>query len=150
MKMEVESHFCWSCRSKGRPELVVNKMKDFALIYKYNKGQFLIIFQFECLWLSSAYLILMYKVLTLSYIFGVYIPVHDNDNNGNDEFFLMDQIPFILQHPTWVIKLICNLETYCIGWDFFFCVISRTTKVKVSVSIQMAKLITHTCAVPIP
>ncbi|CAB4017577.1 Hypothetical predicted protein [Paramuricea clavata] len=45
-EMEVRKYCSRSLKSKGNAELIVNKVKDFAFIYKYKKGQFIISFNF--------------------------------------------------------------------------------------------------------
>ncbi len=44
--MEVRQYFARNLKSNGKAELIVNQVKDFALIYKYKKGQFTINFNF--------------------------------------------------------------------------------------------------------
>ena len=44
--MEVRQHFARNLRSNGKAELIVNQVKDFALMYKCKKGQLIINFNF--------------------------------------------------------------------------------------------------------
>ena len=44
--MEVRQYFTRNLKSNGKAELIVNQVKDFALIYKYKKGQLIINFNF--------------------------------------------------------------------------------------------------------
>jgi hypothetical protein len=45
-EMEVRKYCSRSLKSKGKAEPIVNEVKDFAFIYKYEKGQFIISFNF--------------------------------------------------------------------------------------------------------
>ena len=44
--MEVKQYFARNLKSNGKAGLIVNQVKDFALIYKYKKGQLIINFNF--------------------------------------------------------------------------------------------------------
>lgn len=45
-EVEVNKFFSRSLKTTGKAEVIVNEVKDFALIYKYSKGQFIISFNF--------------------------------------------------------------------------------------------------------
>ena len=45
-EMEVRKYCSRCLKSKGKAELIVNEVKDFAFIHKYKKGQFIISFNF--------------------------------------------------------------------------------------------------------
>lgn len=53
-EMEVNKYFSRTLKSSVKTELIVNEIKDFALIYRYSKGQFIISFNFG-LWNANGF-----------------------------------------------------------------------------------------------